>query len=424
MLGCSHHDAAVEFRERVSFSGESLGHALEAFRDQFPRSELVLLSTCNRVELYAAASEGNLPDTDHLADFVAKQQGVASEEVRRQMTDRVDADAVLHLFTVAASLDSMVVGEPQILNQVKQAYDFACSRDSAGPLTHSVFQSANRAAKRVHQETALAKRRVSIPSVAVGEVVPEVFDDLRKKTIVVCGAGEMGTETLRYLRDAGARDIRILNRSYDRAVALAEEFDARAERWDELLTQVAQADVLIGTTSSEQPILDSLSFSSLSGKRQGDVLLILDLAVPRDIDPSVGDFDGVYLYSVDDLQAACQRNQEERRKEWPKARAIVEEETERFMQSIRHRATGPVIARLRKQAQEIKHLELERLTAKLQLETADATTQKEIEKSFDRLINKLLHPPLASLRDDAAAGHRRGLADALRHLFNLGDETN
>lgn len=422
MIGCSHHDAAVEFRERLSFAGETLGETIDVFRNQFPGCELVVLSTCNRVEFYVATANGDGPDPDAILNFIAKQRHLDTAQVKAQMTSRGDADAVEHLFTVAASLDSMVVGEPQILSQVKQAYDLACAHESAGPLTHGVFQSANHAAKRVHQETALAKRRVSIPSVAVGEVVPEVFDDLRKKTVVICGAGEMGTETLRYLKDAGARDIRILNRSDDRAVRLSQEFDARAEKWDALLTQVQEADLLIGTTSSERPILDAASLATLAPKRRGRVLLILDLAVPRDVEPAVAEFDGVYLYSVDDLQAACQRNRDERKKEWPKAKAIVQEETERFMQSVRQRQSGPVIAQLRRQANEIKQNELERLVTKLQLGGTDTGTRKEIEKSFDRLINKILHPPLASLRDDAAEGHRKGLAEALRQLFNLGDE--
>ncbi|MGI9473150.1 MAG: glutamyl-tRNA reductase [Rubripirellula sp.] len=422
MIGCSHHDAAVEFREKISFTNEQVGQALGDFRQRFPASEIVLISTCNRVELYATGGGDNELDRDDVAEFLADQHHLKADEVVDQMIYRVGSDAVEHLFTVAASLDSMVVGEAQILSQVKLAYDTACNSGSAGPLTHSVFQAANRAAKRVQQETTIHRRRVSVPSVAVGEVATEVFDTLSNKRVVLCGAGEMGEETLRYLKQAGASDICILNRSYERAVALAKAFGAESALWNSLNEQVIDADLLIGTTSATDPIMDEATFLPLHAKRKDRVLLILDLAVPRDFDPAIGELPSIYLYSIDDLQSACDRNRRERQKEWPKAKQIISEETQRFLQAFNHKATGPVIQRLREHAQDLKNDELERLINKLKLSELDPSARKEIEKSFDRLINKLLHPPLASLRDDAAEGHRRGLLEALRHLFNLGDE--
>ncbi len=424
MIGCSHHDAAVEFRERVSFATEQqISDALGAFRQQFPSAELVLLSTCNRVELYAAASDDEELDRNAVAEFLAGQHQLSTDEVVEQMIYRSGNEAVEHLFTVAASLDSMVVGESQILSQVKMAYDLACASGSAGPLTHSVFQAANRAAKRVQTETAIHRRRVSVPSVAVGEVVPEFFDTLANKRVVLCGAGEMGEETLRYLNQAGAGDICVLNRSRERAEQLAAEFRVQSAPWQTLTQEVIKADLLIGTTAATHPILTVDQFSDLITNRRNRLLLILDLAVPRDFDHAIGDFPNVYLYAIDDLQAACERNRREREREWPKAKQIISEETLRFMRDLNHRATGPVIRRLRDQAQDIKQEELRRLIAKLASSKIDDDgARKEIEKSFDRLINKLLHPPLASLRDDAAEGHQRGLLEALRHLFNLGDE--
>lgn len=422
MIGCSHHDAAVEFRERISFTTEQVGQALGEFRQRFPSSEIVLISTCNRVELYATGGGDSELDRDDVAEFLADQHHLQADEVVDQMIYRAGTDAIEHLFTVAASLDSMVVGEAQILSQVKQAYDTACNSGSAGPLTHSVFQAANRAAKRVQQETTIHRRRVSVPSVAVGEVATEVFETLANKRVVLCGAGEMGEETLRYLKQAGASDICILNRSYERAVALAKAFGAESALWESLNEQLVDADLLIGTTAATEPIMDEATFLPLHAKRKDRVLLILDLAVPRDFDPAIGDLSSVYLYGIDDLQSACERNRRERQKEWPKAKQIITEETQRFMQAFNHKATGPVIQRLREQAQDLKNDELERLIKKLKLAELDPSARKEIEKSFDRLINKLLHPPLVSLRDDAAEGHQRGLLEALRHLFNLGDE--
>tara|TARA_R110002049_G_scaffold4601_4_gene31908 strand:+ start:151969 stop:153249 length:1281 start_codon:yes stop_codon:yes gene_type:complete len=422
MIGCSHHDTAVEFRERLSFTADQVSETLSAFRAEFPSAELVLLSTCNRVELYASCNDETDLDAHDVASFLAERQELAADDVIAQMIYRSGDEAVKHLFTVAASLNSMVVGEAQILSQVKQAYELACQNGSAGPLTHVLFQAANRTAKRVQTETKIHRRRVSVPSVAVGEIVPEVFDSLKNKRVVLCGAGEMGEETLRYLVQAGAKDICVLNRSPTRAETLADEFGARFDSWDKLHEYVVQADLLIGTTSSPEPILSATDFQSLHNKRQGRVLLILDLAVPRDFDPTIGQSSNVYLYQIDDLQAVCDRNREKRQKEWPKAEQIIIEETQRFMQDLNHRATGPVVRRLRDQAQELKRDELQRLIAKLEQAEVDPSITGEIEKSFDRLINKLLHPPLASLRDDAAEGHSRGLLEAIRHMFNLGDE--
>ncbi|MBL6723559.1 MAG: glutamyl-tRNA reductase [Rubripirellula sp.] len=421
MIGCSHHDAAVEFREKISFTSEEAGKALGLFRERFPSSEIVLLSTCNRVELYTTSDDQSLVDKNTVASFLAEQQGLSVDEVIDQMIYRSGNQAVEHLFTVASSLDSMVVGEAQILSQVKQAYDLACTWDSVGPLTHGVFQAANRAAKRVQQETDIHRRRVSVPSVAVGEVATEIFDHLADKRIVLCGAGEMGQETLRYLKQAGANNICVLNRNYDRAIRVAESFDATSDLWDSLDRQMLDADLVIGTTSATEPILELETFQPIHAKRGHRLLLILDLAVPRDFDPRIGKLANVYLYGIDDLRNACERNQREREKEWPKAKTIIAEETDKFMQALNHRATGPVIQRLREQAHELKQDELERLINKLKLSEMNPVMVKEIEKSFDRLINKLLHPPLASVRDDAAEGHSKGLLEALRHLFNLGD---
>lgn len=422
MIGCSHHDAAVEFREKLAFSGEQVTDTLAAFRERFPNCELVLLSTCNRIELYTTAAYDNELDRDAVASFLADQRALKTDEIVDQMIYRVGVEAIEHLFTVASSLDSMVVGEAQILSQVKQAYDRACHVGSAGPLTHSVFQAANRTAKRVQQETSIHRRRVSVPSVAVGEVIPEFFDSLADKRVVICGAGEMGRETLRYLKQAGARDITVLNRSYDRGAELASEFDTRVDRWETLSEQLVSADVVVSTTASTQPIMELAEFAPLHAKRQHRVLLILDLAIPRDFDPAIGQSSSVYLYAIDDLKAACERNKKQRQKEWPKAKLIIDEETQRFVQAFQHRSTGPVIRRLREQALELKSDEMQRLATKLQLEQLDPAMVQEIEKSFDRLINKLLHPPLTSIRDDAAEGHRRGLLEAVRHLFNLDDD--
>ncbi len=431
MIGCSHQNAAVEFRERLSFTAEQAKQALSSFRDRFPQMEIVLLSTCNRIEVYTANAD-SLNGSAELEDqgvtaqspviqFLAEQRQLSPDELLHSMIVRNGQEAISHLFTVAASLDSMVMGETQILSQVKDAYDLACELGSTGPLTHAAFQAASRVAKRVQRETAIHRKRLSVPSIAVGEIIPEFFESIADKAVVILGAGEMAGEALRYLNDAGAKDIRVLNRNDERARKLTSELGGQAWPWSDLDRALVAADVLIGTTSSPEPIVTAARFRAAQAQRYDRLLLILDLAVPRDFDPAVGQCNDVYLYSVDDLQAACERNKQERRKEWPKARRIIEEEAQRFVGEIQHRATGPVIQRLRDHAGEIKREEWSRLDNRLtQLGVTDDVRQ-EIENTMDRLVNKLLHPPLASLRDDAAKGHQRGLLEALKHLFSLGE---
>ncbi len=303
MIGCSHHDSAVEFRERIAFSTDQAMQALDRFREKFPQTEAVLLSTCNRVELYAAAtSDKSELERSELVEFLARSRGLPAAELMEGLIYRSGAEVVEHLLTVAASLDSLVVGESQILGQVKEAYELACKTGSAGPLTHTIFQAASHVAKRVAHETDIHQRRVSVPSVAIGEVATELFERLDDKVVLVIGAGEMADEALRYLRQQGARDVRLVNRSYPRAEALATTYGHLALQWDQLDRQILEADLVVSTTSAAHPIMTLGRFTPLHVARGGRMLLVLDLAVPRDFEHEIGQLAGVYLYAVDDLK--------------------------------------------------------------------------------------------------------------------------
>ncbi len=421
MIGCSYHNAPVELRERLAFSPTQAEEALDVLRQRFPQSEAVLLSTCNRVEIYTAAEESDTgPSHEDVAKFVAEFHGLPIDAIFDDLFERTGEDAVRHLFTVAASLDSMVVGEPQILSQVKQAYDLATRRNSTGPLTHSIFQAAVRVARRVTTETALHQKRVSIPSVAVADFAKQIFERFDDKKVLIIGAGEMGEETLRYMQDEGAHDVTVINRNFQRARELAERWLGRAEKWEDLPTWLVRADLVISTTGASEPIVTHSQYQEVSAKRHQRPLFILDLAMPRDFDPAIGECLGVYLYCIDDLQAACQRNRTERERELPQALHIIEEETARFMADLRHRATAPIIRRLREGWHQPKEDELKRLFNKLP--NLDERARDEIRQSYDRLINKLLHPPLESLRTEAEKGpQHHGLLDALKRLFRLED---
>jgi glutamyl-tRNA reductase len=420
MVGCSHHNTPVNVRERLAFSTEQALAALAQLQARFPGSEVVLISTCNRVEVYTAAENPAIcPSHRDVVDFLAEFHGLDALEVFDALFERTGEDAVRHLFTVASSLDSMVVGEAQIPAQVKQAYEMARATHNAGPLTNAVFQAALRVAKRVANETSINQRRVSIPSVAVADFAKQIFERFDDKQVLVLGAGEMGEETVRYLKNEGARAIAVVNRHLERAQQLAERVGGVAHPWSELLSLLVDADLVIGTTGASQPVVTAADYERVQQQRAQRPLFLLDLAVPRDFDPAIGEFLGVYLYCIDDLQQACEANRRAREREWPKAEKIIEEETARFMTELSHRATGPTIKRLKAQADQVKTEELARLLNKLN--GLDDRTQTEIERSFDRLVNKLLHPPLESLRDEAASGTPHKLLEALKRLFQLAD---
>jgi len=420
VYGCSHHSSSVETRERLAFSPQQTADALSLLRNHYPDTEAVLLSTCNRVEFYFAYErDEERPTKKEIAGFLAEFHGVDVETIPESLFDKRGAEAVRHLFMVAASLDSMVVGEAQVLSQVKQAYEQATESDTTGPLTHSVFQAAIRVAKRVARETAINQKRVSIPSVAVADFAKQLFERLDDKLVLVIGAGEMGQETLRYLIDEGAVDITIVNRRRERAEELSGQLAGRVALWEDLNELLAAADLVVSTTGASDPILDVKGFKTIHYARAQRPLFILDLAVPRDFDPAIGEFAGVYLYSMDDLTATCEKNRRARDKEWPKADRVIKDETERFLVDVSHRTTAPTIRRLREQANEIKSDELRRLMNKLG--EMDNRHRQEIERAFDRLVNKLLHPPLESLRDEAARGTHHGLLDALKRLFQINE---
>jgi len=418
MVGCSHHHASIEVLERVAFTPEQLHHALTAFREQFPDAEAVLLSTCNRVELYTACENtANTPDRQRCIAFLAQMHQLDPAEFDDAFCAREGDEALQHLFSVVASLDSMVIGEAQILSQVKQAYELACDTELTGPHMHAAFQTALRVAKRVATETTLHQRRVSIPSVAVADFAASIFERFDNKRVVLIGAGEMGEETLQYLIAEGARQIVIVNRSAERATQLADRYSGQPRPWNELDQLLVDADLVVSTTGADEPIVTLDQYRNIEPQRYERPLFVLDLAVPRDFEPAIGDCAGVYLYCIADLEQACRRNQAARRKAWPKAERIIDEEVRRCKTEESRRIAGPTIRRLKERADRLKEDELKRLINKL--DNPDDRVRDEIAQSFDRLVNKLLHPPLESLRDQAERGTPHGLLAALRELFQL-----
>ncbi|MFZ4468599.1 MAG: glutamyl-tRNA reductase [Pirellula sp.] len=427
MIGCSHHDTPLEIREQVAFSSEQITQALWSLKEQFPDTEAVLLNTCNRVELYWGSShEDKLATQEAIERFLSEFHRVGLRTIQEHFKVRHDGQAVEHLFMVVSSIDSLVVGESQIPAQVRSAYDRSKLEGAAGAVMHSLFQHANQVSKRVTTETEIHRRRISVPSVAVSEVASEFYERFDDKNIVVIGSGQMGVETLQYLLDAGARNIVIVNRSLDKAQSVADqmsaaaEFEIRAEPWDALDRLLVWADLVVSTTGAAEPIVTESRLKPILAKRSRPNLLILDLAVPRDFEPAIARLPSVYLYSVDDLQSVCQRNEAFRKQQLPKARKIIDEEVQKILADWNLRQSGDTIRALRDQADLIRDSELLRLFSKQSMQELNAEAHQEILQAVDRVINKLLHGPLQSLRDAPHEDHRESLATAIRRLFKLG----
>jgi len=423
VVGCSHHVADAAFRERVAFAPDQVSSFLDSFYEKYPESEALLLSTCNRTELYVLSEQNRaVPSRSDLIQLLSSRHGIPVEELDSALYAHRDADAVSHLFTVSSSLDSMVVGESQIVSQVKQAYEVAVNARPKVSLIHRTFDAAIRVAKRVSTETKIHENRVSVPSIAINVLAKQIFERFDNKKVLVLGAGEMAEETLTYLKAAGANQITVANRTHERALSLAEKFDGKTAQWSELSDQLAAADLVVSTTGAQQPIVDVESFGPVMKARGQRMLFVLDLAIPRDFDEQIGQqFEDVYLYSLDDLQRECERNISSRKTQWPKARKIVEDETESFFRDTRRRASGSTIAQLKKQANSIKDEELKRLMNRL--DSVSENDKQQIEKSFHRVVNKLLHPPLESIREESATedspAESAGLLEAMRRLFKL-----
>ena len=419
---CNYQTASLAVREQLAFSSEAeLEQAYQELRTRFPSSEAVVVSTCNRVEVYTAQETPDAgPTSQDLARFFSEFHNVPVDEFLGDLLQQSGADAVRHLFEVACSIDSMVLGESQIVSQVKAAYDVATRIEANGPLTNALFQRALQVSRRVRTETRLAEGRVSIASVAVGEFGRSIFDRFSEKSVLVIGAGEMAEETLRYLQNEGVARLLVCNRSLPNAQRMAAAFHGEARPWEELDCWLAEVDIVVSATGASIPIMSRERFAAIRQRTGERELLILDLGAPRDFEPGVGSVDdGVFLYDIDDLEATCQRNRTLRAAEIEKARAIIAEETDRFMHDVYHQATGPIVQRLREEWHTISREEMDQLFRKLpHLEAGD---RQAVERCIERIVNKLLHPPLQTIRDEAKAGTPHGLLETIRQLFHLSD---
>ncbi|WP_435008549.1 glutamyl-tRNA reductase [Tundrisphaera lichenicola] len=421
-LGVDHRKAPAPVREALAFEGARLDQGLDALKSGFPEGEFVVLSTCNRVEVYAAGVDGAIPTTGALIEWLAQFHGRLADEFAAHLVDHHDGEAVAHLFKVAASLESLVLGEGQILGQVRDAYKAAVARKSVGPILHAVFPHALRVGKLVRERTGMDKGKLSVASVAV-DVARDVFDTFGDKTVLVIGAGKMGDLTLQHLSTLRPGSILVTNRNPERAEAVARRWGGKAVPFDRLESALVEADVVVSTTAADRPIVDLALYSRVQKARKNRLALILDIAIPRDFDPKIGDLEQVMLYNVDDLQAQADRNRKNRQKGVDPALAIIEQETATCLAALRHRThAGAVLRQLGDYADAARLREFDALVAR-QPDLTQAQ-RDDIAHALMRLQNQFLHHPRAALRTAATAEpteHPHPLLHAVKALFGLAD---
>src|SRR5437763_5914099 len=343
VLGVDHRSAPTSVRENLAFAGACHARGLGALEAGFPDTEFVLLSTCNRVEVYAAA-ESAPPEVDELSSFLARVHGMPLESRAGHLVVHRDEAAIGHLFRVAAGLESLVPGEDQILGQVRDAYKAATGRGVIGPILHAAFQRALRAAKRARDETGLGRGKLSVASIAV-DVARDVFDHFDDKTILVIGAGKMGELALQHLRALRPGAILVANRDLARGRAVADGGDGRVIGFDALDGALTEADIVISTTAADEPIMTLDRFTGIQRARRNRPLLIVDIAVPRDFDPRIGELEQVMLYDLGDLRVQVERNLSDRRARLEKARSLVEHEAAACFAALRHRRDAGALLR-------------------------------------------------------------------------------
>lgn len=418
-LGCTFRTTPVEIREKLAFTEPQLEQALREITARFGW-ESAVLSTCNRVEVYAANPQGIRPDPYLLREYLAQFHNLDPEYLGQYLQIHEEADVVLHLFRVAASLDSLIVGEGQIAGQVRDAFETALRVGSTGPMLNALFQYAQKAAKRVRTETGITEGHISVSSVAV-DFVKQVFDRFSDKTVLVIGAGKMGRLTLKHLQELKPKQILITNRSPEKAQALAQEVQGQAVPFERLDDCLAQADIVLSTTGSPDPIMTEARYAPIRQKKGARTTVILDIAVPRDFDPNIHDGERTFVFNVDDLTAVREQTLAKRRSHLERAEHIIREEQRKFLEEWTRRKHGPTIARLTKFFDDRRQEILQELLARLNGKISEKE-RRDIEGAFRLFQNRLLHSPISALVESARDGTSNQLLESLKRLFQIGDE--
>ncbi len=415
LIGMNHKTAPLAIREKLSLSCLNTVDPIAEMMN-IPRvKEAMYLSTCNRVEVMAhtAGGDGVL---ESLKNFIFHHGNLPPEELARCLYVYFDHEAVRHLFRVASSIDSLVMGEPQILGQVKDAYYRSVEQKATGIILNKVLHHAFRVAKRVRTETAIAGNAVSVSYAAV-QLAKKIFGDLEGKAVLLVGAGEMSELTARHLLGSGVSRIMIANRTHARALQLAEEFNGTAVEFERLGESLRNVDIVISSTGAPGYLIVREMVDAVLHGRKKHPLFLIDIAVPRDVDPNVGDLDNVYLYNVDDLQEVVDENMKNRRQEAQKAAAIIDEEVEKYRAWRNSLAAVPTIVSLREKTEGIIKGELERCGPWLRI--LSEKERSNVELLANAIVNKIIHDPIIGLKEESQDGGDTPYVAAFRRLFRL-----
>ena len=415
LLGVSHHTAPVELRERLDFSKRDVSDALVALASHPICQEAIVLSTCNRAELYVVCDESGSARAA-LTSFLCDFHGVTHEMLAPYLYGLTDLAAVRHVFRVAAGLDSLVVGEPQILGQVKEAYAAATEQHTTGSLLNRLFHMSFATGKRVRSETELGEGAVSVSYAAVG-LARKIFGDLRTLGVLLIGAGEMAELTAMHLRAQPVRQIIVTSRTASHAEAIAAKVDGHAVSWSGIPDALASADIVVTATGSPAPIVTTPQVDAVMRARRNRPLFIIDIAVPRDVDAAVGAIDQVFLYNIDDLQTIVTENLAHRGAQIDRAEEIVSEEVALFASWLRFRGAVPTVVALRQRFEGIRQAELKRLEPKLASLTPAARAR--VEEVTRLIVEKLLLTPTEQLKALSDQDTVSAYSDALSQLFDL-----
>jgi glutamyl-tRNA reductase len=411
VVGLSHKTAPLELREKLATPAEQVPERLRQILELPALHEAVLLSTCNRVEVFAAATDPRRVQ----GDLSRCLEEWAAADLSQHLYRYEGFEAVRHVFRVSSSLDSMVVGEPQILGQVKEAYSAATEIRATGPLLNRCLHRAFQVAKRVRSETGVARSAVSVSAIAV-ELARAIFDDLAKMGVLLLGAGEMAELAARHLKAAGVAHLTVANRSLERAAQIAHEVGGVAHRLEELGVLLERVDIVISSTATTQFLISLPEARRVLKVRKNRPIFFIDLGVPRNVDPRVGELDNVYLYDVDDLEAVAERNRAERRREAAAAEKIIEKETAQFVEWMHSLEVVPTLVALREKFVGVARSETARALA--ELGPADEKLRKAVERLGESIVNKLLHAPVTQLKRAGVEGGT-DLAAVTRRLFEL-----
>lgn len=411
LIGVNHHTAPLEVRERLAVSEAQLPEAIGALVKQPGVDEGMVLSTCNRVEVLTSTKEGA-----DLRAFLRSYFGVSADSLRPHLYEFHEREAVRHVFRVAASLDSMVVGEPQILGQVKEAYAVARGLGAVHSALDALLSRAFAVAKRIRTETAIGSSSISIASVAV-QLAERIFGSLEGRTVYLVGAGKMAELAARHLIAHGATQIIISNRTFERAAQVAEAFGGQVVPFERLHETAELADIILTSTGATVPLFLKEHVEKLRSRRRNRPVFFIDIAVPRNVAPEVNKLDGIFVYDIDDLQTVASTNGNERKKEAERAETIIDAEVDRFAARMKSLAVVPTILSLQEYCETIRQAEIDRIRGKLGKITPEQ--EAAIEAVTRGIINKLLHTPITTLKSSAAEPEAATIEDMVRKLFNL-----